>query len=174
MVARFKPVHRGHAAVLEALVARADEILIGLGSVNRYDLDNPFTAEESAEMIERVVGRGRVRLLEVPDLGDGPRWAELVVDLFGPLDLFVTANPYVRELLAVRYPVVHPARLLAPERRVPLEGRMVRRALARGEDWRALVPGPVADYIEEAGLAVRFRREFGLATLAREHPPRVE
>jgi nicotinamide-nucleotide adenylyltransferase len=172
MVARWKPVHLGHAAVLEALVARADEVLVGLGSANRYDASNPFTADESAAMIRLVLGAAdRVSLVPVPDLGHGPRWSAMVRELFGPLDLFVTANAYVRELLEETYRVVHPVELLPPERRVRVDGAMVRRAMARGEDWRALVPPPVAAYLEREGLVERFRREFGLATLALEAPP---
>ena len=40
--------------------------------------------------------------------------------------------------------------------------------MARGEDWRQLVPPEVAAWMDEAGLVQRFRREFGLQTLARE------
>jgi nicotinamide-nucleotide adenylyltransferase len=66
IVARWKPVHLGHAAVLEALVAHAEEVLIGVGSSNRYDRDNPFTAAESAAMIRAVLGEhGNVEVVEV-------------------------------------------------------------------------------------------------------------
>ncbi|HEY0780960.1 MAG TPA: hypothetical protein VGE98_00785, partial [Thermoanaerobaculia bacterium] len=47
MVARFKPVHRGHLAVLAALVEHGREVAIGIGSANRLDRDNPWTAEET-------------------------------------------------------------------------------------------------------------------------------
>ena len=172
MVARWKPVHLGHAAVLEALLERADEVVIGIGSSNRYDVRNPFTPEESADMIRRVLGErgGRCELIQVPDLGDGPRWREMVAGLLGPLDLFVTANAYVRDLLQEVYPVIHPVRLIPPERRIALDGTAVRKAMARGEGWRDLVPPPVAAFIDEQGLAARFRREFGLATLALDTP----
>jgi nicotinamide mononucleotide adenylyltransferase len=43
--------------------------VIGIGSSNRYDVRNPFTPEESADMIRRVLGdRGRYSLIPVPDL----------------------------------------------------------------------------------------------------------
>lgn len=173
MIARWKPVHLGHAAVLESLAERAEHVLIGIGSSNRYGLQNPFTAAESAEMIRRVLGdRGGYTLVEVPDLGHGPRWRALVADLFGPLDLFVTANAYVRELMREVYRVVHPVRLIPPERRIALDGTAVRKAMARGEKWRDMVPPAVAAYIENEGLAGRFRREFGLATLELDAPSR--
>jgi nicotinamide-nucleotide adenylyltransferase len=173
MVARWKPVHLGHAAVLEALVEHADEVLIGIGSSNRYDVRNPFTAEESEAMIRRVLGdHPGYAVLPVPDLGHGPRWRAMVTELFGPLDLFVTANDYVRDLMCEVYRVVHPVALVAPERRVPLDATAVRRAMARGEGWKEMVPPEVAAWIEGEGLDRRFRREFGLATLALDAPSR--
>jgi nicotinamide-nucleotide adenylyltransferase len=170
--ARFKPLHLGHAAVLEGLVAQADELLVGLGSVNRHDVRNPWTADESAEMIRRVIGEPpHVRLLRFDDLGDGPRWARMVADAMGRLDLFVSANPWVRELMEPRYAVAHPVEFVPPERRVALDATRVRRAMARNEDWRSMLPEPVARYLDENGLVARFTREFGLETLALELPP---
>ena len=167
MIARWKPVHLGHAAVLEALVTRAAHARIGIGSSNRYDASNPFTAAETVEMLRiALAGHANFTLTGVPDLGHGPRWRRMVLDLFGPLDLFVTANGYVRSLLKDDYHVVHPSWLVPPDRHVPVDGTMVRRRMARAEDWRALVPSDVARYLDERGLVDRFRREFGLATLA--------
>lgn len=168
MIARWKPVHLGHAAVLHALLDRADEVTIGVGSANRYDLDNPFTADETARMIDAALaGRAGYSIVRVDDLGDGPRWAAMVTDRLGPLDYYVTANGYVRSLLVDRYTVVHPVALLDPERRVRVDGTMVRRALAEGGDgWRALVPDAVAALMDREGWVERFRREFGAATRA--------
>ena len=168
-VARWKPVHLGHAAMLEALLGRADRVLVGIGSVNRYDLRSPFTAAETRDMLRlALAGRRGYEVIEVEDLDDGPRWRDMVKERFGPLDLFVSDNDYVRDLLRPVYAVELPVRLVPPERRVPVDGTMVRRAMARGDDWQGLVPPKVAAYLEASGLAARFRREFGLATLARD------
>mgnify|MGYP002750839863 CR=1 FL=1 len=51
MVARWRPVHLGHAPILRALCDRATHALIGIGSSNRYDFRNPFTLEETIDMI---------------------------------------------------------------------------------------------------------------------------
>ncbi len=162
MIARWKPVHLGHAAVLQALVEQAEEVLIGIGSSNKYDAANPFTPAESAEMIALVLPRAsNYRLLEVPDLGHGPRWRAMVSAMLGPLDLFVTANDYVKGLLEQDYQVAHPVTLVPPHRRVAVDATMVRRAMARGEDWKELVPAVVAGYLESHGLVERLVREFG-------------
>jgi hypothetical protein len=45
---------------------------------------------------------------------------------------------------------------------------MVRKAMALGNDWQHLVPPAIADYLITNQLDQRFRREFGLETLAME------
>ncbi len=167
MVARWQPVHHGHALVLRALCDRADQALIGIGSSNRYNLRNPFTLEETADMIRLALPRREnYTLIPVPDLDDGPRWRLMIRDLFGPLDLFVTANPYVASLLAEDYHIIKPVELISKDERIAIDGTMVRREMARGTAWRDLVPKKIADYIAHRRLDARFRREFGLQTLA--------
>lgn len=166
MIARWKPVHLGHAAVLRGLVRAADHVTIGIGSSNRYDVRNPFTADESAQMIRAVVGSAaNVELCQVPDLDDGPRWRASVRDLIGPCDAFVTANAFVRELLAPVFVIVHPVQFVPPDERIRLDATTVRVAMARGDEWRTLVPANVADFIIAHGLDARFRREFGEESL---------
>lgn len=174
MIARWKPVHLGHAAVVRALAVRADQVLLGIGSSNRLNARNPFSVAETRDMLGLVLeDASSVTLLEVPDFDDGPRWRALVVEMFGRLDAFVTANPYVAGLLAEHYTIVHPVDLVPAEQRVRIDGTRVRREMARGEDWRTLVPDEVAVYVQERGLDRRFRKEFGLETLALDAPPTV-
>jgi len=171
MVARWKPVHSGHAAVLRALVDRPGRALLGIGSSNQYDARNPFTLEETEEMIRLVLeGRDNYDILPVPDLGHGPRWRAMVAEMFAGVDLFVTDNPYVASLLAADFPIARPVDLVPEGERVRVDGTMVRRAMAQGDLWQRLVPEAVAGYIESRGLDLRFRREFGLETLALEAP----
>jgi nicotinic acid mononucleotide adenylyltransferase len=92
----------------------------------------------------------------------------MVIELLGELDLFVTANPYVESLLRKDYPIVHPLELIPVEKQMQVDGSRVRRAMARGEDWESLVPARVAEYLKSNKLDERFRREFGLQTLALE------
>jgi nicotinamide-nucleotide adenylyltransferase len=134
MIARWKPLHLGHVAVLQALCQRGDFVLIGMGSSNRYNVRN--------------------------------RWRVLVRDLFGELDLFVTDNPYVTSLLEKDYRIIRPVELLPSEEQVRINGNMVRAMMARGEKWQAWVPESCADYIQKNKLDERFRKEFGLETLA--------
>lgn len=167
-VARFKPVHKAHEVMLEALCERSAQVTIGIGSSNRYDVTNPFTAAESKEMIDSILRPqyANYTVIEVPDLWNGPKWREQALRLYGSLDRFVTANDYVTSLLERDYAVVHPGALISPGKGVPVTGTMVRHAMARGEPWEPLVPDPVATYLKDRGIDARFCREFGLATIA--------
>ncbi len=162
MIARWKPVHRGHAVVLRALSKICEELIIGLGSSNILDARSPFSAWESAEMIRRVLGpRPGLSFRELPDLYDGPRWRQMVVEQFAPLDLLFTGNRYVRDLLQNDFLVLHPVQLLSEAERLPLSGTDVRTAMGRGEDWTRLVPPEVAAFLEEEGIANRVISRWG-------------
>src|SRR5512133_1003956 len=110
MVARWKPVHLGQAAVLRALCSGAGHALIGVGSSNRYNVRNPFTFEETESMLRLALASFPLQglrdtaatntppsrptenyeIMPVPDLDDGPRWRVMVKEMFGELDAFVT------------------------------------------------------------------------------------
>lgn len=169
MIARWRPVHTGHAAVLAALTAWADEVIVGIGSSDTLNARNPFSADEVEQMLRRVAPALDIR--RFPDLHDGPRWRAMVVAELGPLDAFVTANRYVRDLLASDYLVVHPVHLVPPDARAPVDATMVRRAMAEGEGWRALVPAAIAEWLDARGIPERVRREFGAEILAGGAPP---
>ena len=167
MVARWRPVHLGHTPILRALCNRASQALIGIGSSNRYDFRNPFTLEETTDMVRLALTEYQnYTLIPVADLDDGPRWRVMIMDLFGSLDLFVTDNPYVASLLADDYQIVRPVELIPKDERIAIDGTMVRKKMARGDGWQDLVPKQIADYITTKHLDERFRREFGLQTLA--------
>ncbi len=166
MIARWKPVHIGHAAVLQGLAETAGHVIVGIGSSNRYNLRNPFTADETEAMLRATLtGYFNYSIVHIPDLDDGPRWRVMVRDMLGPLDLFVTANGYVRSLLMHDYRVVHPVSFVPLEKRVAIDGTMVRVSMAQGDAYRELVPESVRDILETRGLVDRFRREFGDETL---------
>ncbi|OGO18500.1 MAG: hypothetical protein A2Z14_19875 [Chloroflexi bacterium RBG_16_48_8] len=169
MVARWQPVHSGHVPVLHALCSRAKHALIGIGSTNRYNMRNPFTLDERMDMLRLVLSEWEnYTFIAVPDLDDGPRWREMVKDLFGPLDVFVTENPYVTSLLVEDYKVIQPFELIPESQRIAIDGSLVRRAMAQGEGWQDFVPSEIEDFIAVRRLDKRFRREFGLQTLALE------
>ena len=168
MIARWKPVHWGQVPVLHALCTCADHAFIGIGSANRYNARNPFTLAETTVMLNIALNDyDNYTLIAIPDLDNGPCWRVMVTRIFGTLDVFVTANPYAASLLQDDYDLMHPVTLVPPEERIAINGTMVRLAMAKGDTaWRDLVPPEISDYLISHRLDGRFRREFGLKTLA--------
>ena len=161
-VGRFKPVHKGHAAMLESICANAEHVYIGLGSPNKYDARNTFTAKESAEMIDAFLKQkfNNYSFIEVPDFDDGFLWRENTVKLFGKLDCFVTSNDYVVELLKNDYKIIHSFEIVSAEKLMPITATIVRTAIAKSERWQHFVPQVVVEYIKKNQLDERFRKEF--------------
>ncbi|MDO8516897.1 MAG: adenylyltransferase/cytidyltransferase family protein [Nanoarchaeota archaeon] len=55
LIGRFKPVHNGAALMLETVCEKAESVIIGIGSSNKYNARNPFLPEESEEMVRLVL-----------------------------------------------------------------------------------------------------------------------
>ena len=174
LIARFKPLHNGGALMLESVCEKAYHVVIGIGSSNKYNARNPFTVDESKEMIDRfLAGRfSNYSFVSVPDFGhipeysDGQKWREYILENYGELDHFITSNDYVRKLLEKDYDIIHPASLIPKEKQFMLRATQVRVEIARDGNWKDLVPEKVAEYLEEKALVGRFRKEFGLETIA--------
>lgn len=174
IIGRFKPLHNGGARLLENICRQAKEVIIGIGSVNKYNVRNPFTAEESAEMIHSFLNQrfNNYKVVFVPDFAhipdykDGNKWKEHVKKVFGELDYFISGNNYVSELLKDTYKIMHPANIVPKEEWIRLRAAKVRLEMVYGNKWKELVPEPVVNYLEINGIIERFREEFGLATLA--------
>ncbi|MBI2581156.1 NUDIX domain-containing protein [Candidatus Woesearchaeota archaeon] len=174
VVGRFRPLHIGSALMLEAVCGQANEVVIGIGSSNKYNSRNPFTAEEARDMIDLHLGprfsNYRFAFIQdyghIPEFKDGKKWAEEAVAAYGTLDCFVTGNEYAKQLLAPHYPAINSYEIIPRESWIMLSGTMVRTAIAQGSLWKPMVPVAVADYLERNGLVGRFRKEFGLETIA--------
>ncbi len=175
LIGRFKPLHNGGAALLESVCEQAEQVIIGIGSCNRYDLRNPFTAEETKGMIDTVLSPrfSNYTVIYIPDfshkdpVNGGSLWREHIRAVYGGIDHFVSGNDYVRELLKDDYVLLSPEEVVPEYRRSGVKGTQVRVELARDGDWQALVPGKVAGYLEQNSLVERFRDEFGKKVLDR-------
>lgn len=174
LIGRFKPLHNGAALMLDTVCDQAEEVKIGIGSSNKYNLRNPFTAEETEGMIRAYLSprHDNFEIIHVPDFAhvpeyaDGQQWRKHVMDHFGALDAFVSGNDYVQNLLKEDYTIIHPADLIAAEKYLRMRATEVRLEMARLGTWKDLIPKEVAAYLTENNLVERFCSEFGVQALA--------
>jgi nicotinamide-nucleotide adenylyltransferase len=167
LIGRFKPLHNGGYELLEAVCKKADRVIIGIGSSNKYNSINPFTASETEAMIRAALYPqfSNFDIIYLPDFGNSEQWKDEVRKNFGNLDYFVSGNQYVAEILKEDYRILHPFDLIPKNRQLKLNSTEVRIKIAKDKNWRRLVPEAVAGYLEKNHLIERFIREFGKQTL---------
>lgn len=173
-IGRFKPLHEGAARMLDTLCEASDNLIIVIGSANKYDARNPFTISETTDMIDTYLrthtSNYEFRFIHdyghLPEYRDGSKWREEILTTLREVDAIVTGNPYVKSLLEKDFDIIHPADLVPETKHIRVSGSIVRNLLARGDEWKTLVPSSVSDYITNRGLDKRFRKEFGLETIS--------
>lgn len=173
LVARFKPLHRGGTLMLDHILPLANEVIIGIGSSNRYDFRSPFTYKETNEMVNAYLAPryDNYKIIPVPDFGhlpggaDGSLWCDYVKEHFRNLDYFVSANPYVANLMKNFYDVIHPSQFIPRHKWIIAKGSLVRERMAKGKNLDSLLPIEVYTYLQENDLITRFQKEFGEETL---------
>jgi nicotinamide-nucleotide adenylyltransferase len=160
LIGRFQPFHRGHLEVVRKV--RADRpsaaLLIGVGTADEsYTWDNPFTAGERLEMIERALAEAKVenvQLIPISDIARHALWVNYLEALLPPFDRVYTNNPLTRLLFERAGYLVESPPLFD---RARFEGVRIREQLAEGGGWKEAVPPAVAAYLEEVGAPARLQ-----------------
>jgi len=156
-IGRFQPFHLGHKAVLEKIAEEVDEIVVGIGtSQASHTPADPFTAGERIAMIYgalRKLGRW-FYIIPLPDVNRNAVWVSHVKSMTPPFDVIYSNNPLVVELfteagLEVRRPFMY--------KRETYSGTIIRKMMIDGDDWRPLVPVPVAKIIDEINGVERLK-----------------
>jgi len=160
LIGRFQPFHRGHLEVVRKV--RADRpsapLLIGVGTADEsYTWENPFTAGERLEMIERAVHEAKVEGVQCVPIADIHRhalWVNYLEALLPPFDRVYTNNPLTRLLFERAGYLVESPPLFD---RARFEGVRIREELAEAGAWKDAVPPSVATYLEEIGAPARLK-----------------
>lgn len=181
-IGRFRPFHIGAFELLYTGCKKAQEVIIGIGSANKYNERNPFTANEAQEMIDAALKPhvSNYRFVQIPDSGhlpggeNGKIWIPTIKREFGTLDAMVSGNPYVQSLLANHYKTIQPKEIMQPQALIPIKATIVRNALVNDANWQQYVPPQVATYIQQNGLDRRIREEFGEKLINQTNIPHLE
>ena len=164
-IGRFQPFHKGHLAMAKRILAKQDELIIGIGSAQySHTGENPFTAAERFEMIHRALdeeGIRRYHIIPIPDTHVHSVWVGHVLSLVPRFDAVYTNSPLVIRLFKERgIPVVS----LPMVEREELSGTEVRKRMYKDGDWVSLVPPSVAAYIKEIDGLQRIKETYKYST----------
>lgn len=155
---RFQPFHVGHLEVAKRLAAQHDELVVAIGSAQvSHTAGNPFTAGERLEMTHgalRDAGVPNALVIPLPDVGRNSVWVAHVASYAPRFSVLYTNNPLMTRLFREAGHKVAPAPFHARER---YEGTRIRRLIAEGGDWQALVPAATARVIAACDGVQRLR-----------------
>ena len=100
VIGRFQPPHVGHLRLFKNALLLSDTITIGIGSANKDNDDNPYSADLRRLLLERALRREGIwdriqNIVPLDDYGNGPVWVEEALKRTGPIDAVVGGNEYV-------------------------------------------------------------------------------
>ncbi len=162
VIGRFQPFHNGHIFLFKEALKFCDKIIIGIGSSNVLDENNPWTPVQRKQMLEKVLKIEKLenkvlKIIEIPDIPDDEEWFKTTVEKAGEFDVSVgkgspfyghttTANDSVNGIFKS-----HGIEVLE----IPLwerylyEGWKIRKLIRKGENWENRVPHYLVANIKE-------------------------
>ena len=158
-VGRFQPFHRGHLLVVKGMTKVAGKVVIAIGSSNaEKTAENPFTAAERREMIQRalqaedIIPNFDVTIVDLPDMPDDAEWTKKCLELSEEVHQVWTGNEATKKCFEDAGIEVKSIK------EVPgISATEVRGRLKSGGDWKALLPDEVASYLSEIEAAARLK-----------------
>lgn len=142
VIGRFQPFHNGHLYLLKEALKIADTIIIGIGSSNIINADNPWTFEERKRVVEEVLRQEKLqeqvlKIVDIPDVPDDSDWLEIANRKVGKFDVVIGNNDWVNGIYKnVGIPVV----ALNLFKRYLHEGTKIRQLMRTGKKWEDRVP----------------------------------
>ncbi|MCD6092788.1 MAG: nicotinamide-nucleotide adenylyltransferase [Candidatus Aenigmarchaeota archaeon] len=149
-IGRFQPFHKGHLKFVLYALSQVDKLIIGIGSSQeKYTEENPFTAEERADMIERTlkkegIDKKRYEIIQIPDIRCDEKWVSHVKNLTPKFDIVYCSNPRDKKLFEeAGYEVREIGRYKN------INATAIREEMLKDGKWEELVPEPVIEKIRE-------------------------
>lgn len=113
VIGRFQPLHYGHIFLMKQALLLAETVIIGIGSSNVVNSDNPYSLERRQDMLAAVLKiekgiQARVKkIVSLPDIPDDNQWLVETIKRVGNFDLAVGNNDWVNGIFEnVDYQVV--------------------------------------------------------------------
>jgi nicotinamide-nucleotide adenylyltransferase len=157
-IGRFQPYHDGHHHMVSAISEEVDELVLGIGSADdSHTPRNPFTAGERVMMVATALREFDLPTYVVPieDLDRNAVWVSHVRSMSPAFDVAYSNNPLVVRLFEEAGVEVRQSPMF---RREVLEGTEIRERMESGDDWRAHLPDPVVEVVEEIDGVGRIRQ----------------
>ncbi|OIP82057.1 nicotinamide-nucleotide adenylyltransferase [Candidatus Peregrinibacteria bacterium CG_4_9_14_0_8_um_filter_44_15] len=160
-IGRFQPFHLGHLDAFKQALSENDRVIIGIGSSEQnYVEENPFTAGERFEMIEKTmdaegVDHAKYMIIPIRNIDNFSLWASHVKLLCPTFQRLYTGSHMVKELFAKHASDIE---VMDVDIKLDANATTIReKILSEDPSWEELVPPTVAEYLKEKHAASRLK-----------------
>jgi len=141
-IGRFQPFHKGHLFVMKKVFPKMEKLIIGIGSANKSDADNPLDFCMRKEVLETVITKEGwkdwvEKIVPLDDCESDDEWLENAMSAVGVIDVVVGNNDWANNLFkkvgtgSFRTEFFY---------RDALEGQNLRGRIKKHQKWSDLVP----------------------------------
>ncbi|MEK7494982.1 MAG: pantetheine-phosphate adenylyltransferase [Patescibacteria group bacterium] len=156
IVGRFQPFHKGHLFLIRKAIEKADKIIIGIGSANIIDENNPIDFETRKKVIKAVfykegIEEKLVRIVPLDDYFDDKKWLVNLKKQVGKFSIALGNNEWTNNILKkADYKVIKVNYL----KRGLYEGWRIRKLIKEGKKWQDRVPNYLIKAISDFGFQI--------------------
>ncbi len=154
IIGRFQPFHKGHAYLIKKSLESIDKIVIGIGSSNVTDDNNPYDFDKRKKMIEEFIKKENLedRVLKIFPSEDDPSddvWLEKTLNNVSSIDVVVGNNDWVNGIFGKAGIKVMKVDYY---KRYLFEGWKIRKLMREGKSWQNRVPEYLIAQIKAASI----------------------
>ena len=149
IVGRFQPFHKGHLFLIKKALEKANKIIIGIGSANIIDENNPIDFETRKKVIKAVfykegIEDKLIKIVPLSDYFDDKKWLLNLVKQVGKFDLTLGHNEWTNNILKkAGYKVLK----VDYYKRPLYEGWRIRKLIKEGKKWQDRVPKYIVSWL---------------------------
>lgn len=142
VVGRFQPFHKGHLYLIKKALTIASKLVIGIGSSNIVNEDNPLSYRTRRSMILRVFEKEGLqerllKIVPIPDVPDDDEWLRITQKRVGSFAVSIGNNGWVNGIFRkASIPVIEVPHL----RKSYYKGTTIRTLVKKGKSWESRVP----------------------------------
>ena len=155
-IGRFQPFHRGHLSVIEYLLSKFDQVLVVIGSSDKFRTpENPFTVGERHAMVKETlddlgVKSDKFKVVPLPDIDDDEKWPKHVIKTCPEFEaVAITDNSRVEGL----FRKFTKKKIVKTKKKYAISATTVREEIGKGSDLQKYLPQPVIAFLQKIGAA---------------------
>lgn len=142
VIGRFQPFHKGHLFLIKKALTIASKLVIGIGSSNVVDGDNPLSYRTRRSMILTVFKREGLQerllmIVPIPDVPHDDEWLHINQKRVGHFDVSIGNNDWVNGIFKkASIPVIEVPYL----KKALYSGTAIRMLVKEGKPWKDRIP----------------------------------